>query len=153
MGQTRSAGLLPYRVREGLEVLIAHPGGPFWAKKEEGAWSLVKGEIDSDEDWRRAAAREFAEETGWDPPPEPWLDLGEVRLRSGKYVAGWAAEADFDPATLEPGEFVTTLRGRPVSFPEIDRVEWCDLATARRKLNSAYGDFLDRLERHVLGDG
>jgi predicted NUDIX family NTP pyrophosphohydrolase len=145
----RSAGLLPYRNNDTLEVLVAHPGGPFWAKKDEGAWSVVKGLIDTDEEPTAAAAREFAEETGWAPPPEPWIDLGEVRLRSGKVVVGWAVPGDYDPETLEPGEFTTVLRGKPVTFPEIDRVAWFDLETARRKLNPAYGDFLDRLERQA----
>ncbi len=149
----RSAGVLPYRRRPRLEVLIAHPGGPFWAKKDAGAWSLVKGLIDEDEDPRVAAAREFTEETGWPPPLEPWLDLGEVRLRSGKRVQGWAAEADFDPAQLKPGEFTVVLRGRPVAFPEIDRVEWVPVKVARQKLNPVYGEFLDQLERLVPEHG
>lgn len=134
-------------------MLVAHPGGPFWARKDEGAWSVVKGLIEPDEEPRLAAAREFSEETGWPAPPEPWIDLGEVRLRSGKVVVGWAASADYDPDTLEPGEFTTVLKGRKVTFPEIDRVAWFDLDTARRKLNRAYGDFLDRLERQGPGGG
>lgn len=145
----RSAGLLPYRLDPQLQVLVAHPGGPFWAKKDLGAWSLVKGLIEDGEDAQTAAAREFTEETGWLPPPSPWLDLGEVRLRSGKFVTGWAAAGNYDPDTLVPGTFVTVLRGRQVEFPEIDRVEWLGLAEARTKLNPVYEEFLDTLERLI----
>ena len=95
-----SAGILPYRRREGaLEVLIAHPGGPFWAGKDKGAWSVVKGLVETDEDHRTTAAREFLEETGWPPPPEPWQELGEIRLKSGKRVRVWTAPGEYDPAT------------------------------------------------------
>lgn len=149
----KSAGFLPYRRADTLQVLIGHPGGPFWAKKDEGAWSVIKGVIEDGEDAGPAAAREFTEETGWAPPDGPWLDLGEIRLRSGKVVQVWAGEADYDPSTLQPGMFTTTLRGKPVSFPEIDRVEWFDLPTARSKLNPAYGETLDRLERQAPPDG
>ena len=148
-----SAGLIPFRQQGHLEVLVAHPGGPFWASKDEGAWSLIKGLVEASEDPRTAARREFTEETGWDPPPEPWLDLGEVRLRSGKQVVAWAVPADYDPSTLVPGEFSTVLSGRPVTFPEIDRVEWFPTAVARVRLNPAYGDFLDRLERQLCNGG
>ena len=149
----RSAGLLPYRFTAELEVLIAHPGGPFWAKKDTGAWSLVKGVVEDGEDPRLAAGREFTEETGWPPPPEPWLELGEVRLRSGKWVVGWAAAADFDPVDLRPGEFTMNLGGRPATFPEIDRVGWFPTNVARDKLNPVYGEFLDELERLVQASG
>ncbi|MFP3914699.1 MAG: NUDIX domain-containing protein [Actinomycetota bacterium] len=149
----KSAGFLPYRHTGTLEVLIAHPGGPFWANKDEGAWSVVKGLVESGEEPREAAAREFAEETGWEPPPGPWVDLGEVRLRSGKVVAVWSAPADYDPATLRPEQITTTIRGRTVTIPEIDRVAWFDLETAGRKLNPAYGPVLERLERVGLEAG
>jgi predicted NUDIX family NTP pyrophosphohydrolase len=148
-----SAGILPYRRRQALEVLIAHPGGPFFANKDEGAWSVIKGLIEEGEDARQAAAREFQEETGWQPPSEPWIELGEVRLRSGKRVMVWGAEGDYDPATLEPGTFTMMLRGKPATFPEVDRVGWFDIATARKKLNPAYGPILDALERQVPHDG
>jgi predicted NUDIX family NTP pyrophosphohydrolase len=149
----KSAGLLPYRRTNDLHVLIAHPGGPFWAKKDEGAWSVIKGLIEEAEDEQLAAAREFTEETGWPAPEAPWIDLGEIRLRSGKLVQVWAAEADYDPVTLQPGMFTTTLRGKPVSFPEVDRVAWFDLGTARRKLNPAYEETLNRLERQATRSG
>lgn len=141
-----SAGILPHRKRDSLEVLIAHPGGPFWAGKDAGAWSVIKGLVETDEDPRTTAAREFLEETGWPPPAEPWTDLGEIRLKSGKRVVVWAAPGDYDPEALEPGQYTVKVRGKWATFPEIDRVEWVDLETAREKLNPAYGPILDRLE-------
>lgn len=150
----RSAGILPYRTtHEALEVLIAHPGGPFWARKDAGAWSVIKGVIEEGEEARVAAGREFREETGWEPPPEPWLELGEIQLRSGKLVVVWAAEADYDPESLQPGEFTATVGGKEVEFPEIDKVAWFDLETARMKLNPAYEPILDRLERTTVAIG
>lgn len=148
----RSAGLIPYRHRPDLEVLIAHPGGPFWAARNEGWWSPIKGLVEEGEDPEATAAREFAEETGWTPPPHPWLPLGEVRLRSGKAVVAWAAPADYDPATLRPGRFTTTVGGRKVSFPEIDQVAWVTLKEAERLLNPAYRSLLERLSAHLDGD-
>lgn len=141
----RSAGLLPYRLDSGLEVLIAHPGGPFFARRDVGAWTLLKGLIEDGEDEEVTAAREFAEETGWEPPQHPWLPLGETVMRSRKVVVAWAVEADYDPTTLVPGTF--TLRGR--EYPEIDRVDWADPDTARTKLNPALGVFVDRIESHL----
>lgn len=145
----RSAGILPYRADGTIEVLIAHPGGPYWARKDEGAWSVVKGLVEEGEDSRAAAGREFTEETGWEAPDGPWVELGEIQLRSGKRVTVWAAAADYDPDTLQPGELTATVGGKPVVFPEIDRVGWFDLRTARTKLNPAYGPILDRLERNT----
>lgn len=133
--------------------MIAHPGGPFWQSKDAGAWSPVKGLIEGGETPKATAAREFAEETGWPAPPEPWMDLGEVTLKSGKRVVGWAVEADFDPAALEPGTFTMSIRGREQTFPEIDRVEWFSLIEARTRLNPAYREFLDRLERRQDENG
>lgn len=144
---------MPYRFAPGLEVLVAHPGGPLWARKDAGAWSIVKGVVDVDEEPRLAAAREFTEETGWPPPPEPWIELGAVRLKSGKTILGWAVEGEYDPGSLTPEYVTMEIRGRPVRIPEIDRVEWFDLATARTKLNPAYGPFLDKLERLVARAG
>ena len=94
----RSAGLLPYRINEHLEVLIAHPGGPYFARRDDGWWSLVKGIVEPSESDRVAAIREFTEETGWEAPPQPWVDLGETTLKSRKVVRAWAVEADFDPS-------------------------------------------------------
>jgi predicted NUDIX family NTP pyrophosphohydrolase len=127
--------------------LIAHPGGPFFARKDAGVWSVVKGEVSAGEESKAAAAREFLEETGWVCPVDGWVDLGSVRLRSGKTVFAWGVEADFDPTTLDPGHFTLFWRGRSQSFPEIDRVQWCDLDEARRLLNPAQVAFIDRLPR------
>jgi predicted NUDIX family NTP pyrophosphohydrolase len=150
----RSAGLLLYRVRdEGLEVFLAHMGGPFWARKDEGAWTIVKGEYEEPEDPFAAARREFLEETGTHPPAGRTLDLGEVRQSSGKRVVAWAIEGDLDPASVRSNTF--TVEWPPRSglmreFPEIDRAEWFDTATARRKLIKAQVPFIDALERQVL---
>lgn len=147
----RSAGLLPFRLDGTLEVLIAHPGGPFWANRDEGAWSLVKGLIEPDEDERSAAAREFEEETGWRVSTSNWIPLGETRLKSRKVVSAWAVEEDFDPLELNPGTF--QMHGR--EYPEIDRVDWMSPDEARVKLNPALAVFIDRLEEHLElnGDG
>jgi predicted NUDIX family NTP pyrophosphohydrolase len=141
-GSLRSAGLLPFRFRPGLQVLIGHPGGPFFARADGGAWSVIKGLVDRDEPLTTAAAREFEEETGWSAPPEPWIPLGETTLKSRKVVVAYAVEHDFDPAMLDPGTF--TLYGRV--YPELDRVEWFDPGEARRRLNPAQAIFIDRLE-------
>jgi predicted NUDIX family NTP pyrophosphohydrolase len=141
----RSAGLLPYRLAGGLEVLIAHPGGPFFARRDEGAWTLLKGLVEDGEDEEETAAREFTEETGWPAPSRPWLPIGETVMRSRKIVVAWAVEADYDPAGLAPGTFM--LRGR--EYPEIDRVEWAAPETAKKKLNPALGVFVDRIETHL----
>lgn len=110
---------------------------------------MVKGIVEDHEDARAAAAREFEEETGWPAPPEPWLELGETRMKSGKLLRAWAVEADLDPDTLRPGTFTMEWRGSTGEFPEIDRVAWVPVAVARVKLNPAYGTFLDRMERLV----
>ena len=141
----RSAGLLPYRFEPDLEVLIAHPGGPYYARKDAGAWSVVKGEVMPGEPDETAALREFEEETGWNISPVGWVPLGETTLKSRKVIVAWAVEAAFDPATLNPGTF--TLYGR--QFPEIDRVVWVTVEMARRMLNPAQEVFLERLEEQV----
>lgn len=142
----RSAGILPFRRTPGLEVLLAHPGGPFWASRDEGAWGVVKGLVENGESDLDAARREFEEETGWRMPERGVIALGEIVMKSGKRVVAWAVEADFDPATLTPGTFTTTIGGREVEFPEIDRVEWCDLDRAADLLIPAQHPFLTRLE-------
>jgi predicted NUDIX family NTP pyrophosphohydrolase len=153
--QSLSAGLLLYRVRElRLEVLIAHMGGPFWARKDKGAWSIVKGEYDDGEDPFAAAQREFTEETGSAPPASRALELGEVRQPSGKRVLAWAVEGDLDPATVVSNTFrMEWPRGssQQREFPEIDRAEWFDAVTARRKLVPGQVPFVDALER-LLGE-
>ncbi len=134
-----------------IEVLIAHPGGPLWAQKDAGHWSIVKGEVIAGEDPRDAAAREFQEETSWIPPAGDWLDLGSVRLKSGKTVLGWAVEAELEPADLKPGLFSMVWRGRRQEFPEIDRVAWCGPDEAQRLLNPAQAEFVPRLIRVLAG--
>jgi predicted NUDIX family NTP pyrophosphohydrolase len=148
-----SAGLLPYRIRAGqLEVLIAHMGGPFWASRDEGAWSIVKGEYDEREDPYAAARREFEEETGAPAPDGDALELGEVRQRSGKRTVAWAIESDFDAAQIHSNTFALEWprgSGRQQEFPEIDRVQWVDLETARRKLVKGQHELVETLERRV----
>jgi predicted NUDIX family NTP pyrophosphohydrolase len=148
-GPVRSAGLLPYRQSPDPQVLLAHPGGPYFARRDEGWWSIVKGGVEKGESDEDAACREFAEETGWDPPPGQWIALGETTLRSGKTVVAWAVKADFDPIALKPGMFSIGRR----RYPEIDRVAWFDPDQARRKLNAAQGEFIDRLLSVLSSDG
>jgi predicted NUDIX family NTP pyrophosphohydrolase len=150
MAVRHSAGILLYRPAEGgVEVLLVHPGGPFWAKKDDGSWSIPKGEIDEDEDTRACALRELGEELGSPPPLDAGdlAELGTVRQKS-KVVHAWAAEADFDPATLRSNTF--TMQWPPRSgvereFPEVDRAEWFDPETARRKVLAAQAELIDRL--------
>jgi predicted NUDIX family NTP pyrophosphohydrolase len=148
-----SAGILLYRRRAGaLEVLLVHPGGPFWARKDLGAWSIPKGEVDDGEDPRACALREFAEETGTRLPDGALEELGSVRLKSGKHVLAFAVEGDLDPATVSSNTFELEWpprSGRTRSFPEIDRADWFDLPTAREKLNPAQAAFVDRLEERA----
>jgi predicted NUDIX family NTP pyrophosphohydrolase len=146
-----SAGILLHRGDgESLELLLVHPGGPFWAKKDEGAWSIPKGEVEEGEEPLVCALRELEEELGssLDLNPDELSELGEVRLKSGKVVRCWAAEGEFDPATLRSDTF--TLEWPPRSgsereFPEVDRAEWFAPEQARRKVNPAQADFIDRL--------
>lgn len=135
----------------GLEVLLAHPGGPFWRNKDEGAWTIPKGEIDEGEDPAACAVRELREETGL-VLDCPLIELPPVRQKGGKRVRAWAAEADFDPAALTSLTFEMEWpprSGRREMFPEIDRADWFDLDTARRKINSAQAALLDALEETV----
>jgi predicted NUDIX family NTP pyrophosphohydrolase len=145
-----SAGILLYRVRDAvLEVLLVHPGGPFWARKDAGAWSIPKGEYAEGEDPVACARREFEEELGTAPPAaEELTELGTVRQRGGKQVTAWAAAGDLDPETIRSNTF--TLEWPPRSgsfreFPEIDRAAWLPLEQAREKINPAQAEFLDRL--------
>jgi predicted NUDIX family NTP pyrophosphohydrolase len=146
---TTSAGLVVYRERVGvLEVLLAHMGGPYWARKDAGAWTIPKGELEDGEEPLAGARREFAEELGHAPPDGPVVALGEVRQRGGKRVVAFAVEGDFDPARLRPGmvELEWPPRsGRRQAFPEIDRVAWFDLRTAGGKLVAGQLALLDRL--------
>jgi predicted NUDIX family NTP pyrophosphohydrolase len=152
----RSAGILLYRRRgEGVELLLVHPGGPLWARKDAGAWSIPKGEYGDGEDPLAVALREFEEETGHRLPEGGLVALGEVRQRGGKVVSAWAAAGDIDPDTITSNTF--TLEWPPRSgtrreFPEVDRAGWFDPATAREKLLAAQVELIDRLLA-VLGEG
>jgi predicted NUDIX family NTP pyrophosphohydrolase len=146
-----SAGILLWRRRRtGIEVLLGHPGGPFFAKKDAGVWSVLKGEPDAGEaDLELLARREFEEETGHVPPEGPAIDLGEVRQSGGKVVRCWAIQGDLDPADAASNTFEMEWpprSGRVQEFPEIDRVAWFGPAAARTKINAAQAAFLDRLE-------
>jgi predicted NUDIX family NTP pyrophosphohydrolase len=144
-----SAGLLLFRRNSGrLEVLLAHPGGPFWKKKDAGAWSIPKGLVRIDEDPFAAAQREFAEETGF-RPAGPFISLGVIRQKAGKEVHGWACEGDIDAATTKSNTMWVEWpprSGTRIAIPEVDRCEWFSAALARDKLNSAQVEFIDRLE-------
>lgn len=145
-----SAGLLPYRFGEGrtLEVLVVHPGGPFWANKDDGAWSIAKGEYQPGQDPEEAANREFAEELGQAPPTGPRIDLGELRQPSGKLVRVWAVEGDLDVESVVSNEFEMEWpprSGEVASWPEVDRAEWMPVTTAKRKLSKGQVGFVDRL--------
>jgi predicted NUDIX family NTP pyrophosphohydrolase len=145
----RSAGILLYRIGGGgPEVLLVHPGGPFWARRDAGAWSIPKGEYDDDEDPRACALREFEEETGTALPPGELVELGSVKQKSGKLVSAWAAEGDLDADAVQSNSFTLEWppgSGRTAEFPEIDRAGWFDVDTAREKLVAAQAEFLDRL--------
>ena len=145
-----SAGILLWRRREGrLEVLLAHQGGPFWVKKDLGHWTIPKGEVEPGEELVAVARREFAEETGHEAPDRPLVDLGQITQKSGKLVLGWAVEGDLDPSTAVSNTYELEWPPRSgvvQSFPEIDRVEWFELAAARQKLKAAQVPFLDRLQ-------
>jgi predicted NUDIX family NTP pyrophosphohydrolase len=148
-----SAGILLYRVGvDGPDVLIAHPGGPFWARKDEGAWSIVKGLITDGEDPWTAAQREFREEVGTDVPAGEPVELGTVTQRGGKIVTAFGVEADLDVSNAVSNTFEIEWppkSGLMKSFPEVDRVEWFPLAQARTKLLASQHPFLDALEAVV----
>jgi predicted NUDIX family NTP pyrophosphohydrolase len=146
----KSAGLLLYRVTAAgaVEVLLAHPGGPFWARKDAGVWSIPKGEYEPDEDPRTTAFREFREEVGLDPPAGEARPLGERRQPSGKWVSTWALEGDLDVTDSTSNTFETEWprgSGTVREFPEVDRVEWMPVAVARTKLLKGQLPFLDEL--------
>jgi len=144
-----SAGILLYR-GEGTarEVLLVHPGGPFWAKKDKGAWSIPKGEYAEGEDPLSVAKREFAEELGSPPPEGRYIELGELKQPSGKRITAFAVAGDFDPAGLKSNLFELEWppkSGRMRSFPEVDRAQWFTLAEAREKILPGQAPFIDRL--------
>ena len=155
MAAKHSAGILLYRLSAGApEFLLVHPGGPFWAKRDLGAWTIPKGEIEVGEGARDCALRELGEELGAAPrlEAEALIDLGEVRQKSGKVVEAWAAEGEFDPAELSSNTFAIEWpprSGAEREFPEVDRAEWFDPAAARQKILPAQVPFLDRLLEHL----
>ncbi len=149
-----SAGILLYRLRPaGPEVLLGHMGGPFWMNKDDGGWSIPKGEHGPDEDPLAVARREFAEELGAPVPAQDLVPLGTLRVTSGKLLAVWAAEGDFDAATAQSNTFTMEWpprSGRVQEYPEIDRAAWFGLAEARSKLVKGQVPFLDRLRDGVV---
>lgn len=159
MATKRSAGVLLFRDGPGArEFLLVHPGGPYWAKRDLGAWSIPKGQIEDGEDPRDCALREVEEELGTLPPlvPEELVELGSVRQRAGKVVEAWAGESDFDTAGLDSNTFAMEWpprSGREQEFPEVDRAEWFELEEARRRILPAQAEFLDRLLDHLDSAG
>jgi predicted NUDIX family NTP pyrophosphohydrolase len=151
----KSAGLLLYRqTGDGVQVLLAHPGGPMWAKRDEGAWTVPKGEIEAGELPIEVARREFEEETGHPAPPGEMRPLGEVVQKSGKVVVAWAARGDLDPAAARSNTFPLEWppgSGNWTDVPEIDRFEWFAPEDARRRLNPAQAPFVDRLVEMLEG--
>ncbi|MEZ4425073.1 MAG: NUDIX domain-containing protein [Gemmatimonadota bacterium] len=151
-----SAGIVLWRRREGrLEVLLVHPGGPFWARKDRGAWSIPKGEIGAQETAEAAAFREFEEELGVRLVGDAWA-LAPVRQRGGKRVLGFAVEGDLDPASIRSNLVHTEWprgSGRMLEFPEVDRAEWMELAQARDRVNPAQVALLDELADRVEAHG
>lgn len=156
MSTKRSAGVLLFRQGPSgaPEFLLVHPGGPYWAKRDLGAWSIPKGQIEDGEDPRDCALREMGEELG--PAAslalEQLITLGSVRQRAGKVVEAWAGEADFDTTQLDSNTFEMEWpprSGRKQEFPEVDRAEWFDLGEARRRILPAQAEFLDRLVEHL----
>ena len=145
----RSAGILLYRRRDGdLEVLLVHPGGPFWAKKDLGAWSIPKGEYEEGDDPLATALRELEEETGHRLEATDLLELGWIRQRGGKLLTAWAAQGDLDASAITSNTFTMEWpprSGRRREFPEVDRAGWFDLPTARDKLLAAQAELVDRL--------
>jgi predicted NUDIX family NTP pyrophosphohydrolase len=149
----RSAGILLYRVvGDAPEVLLVHPGGPFWARRDAGAWSIPKGEYEEGDDPRGCALREFCEETGSELPPGKLIDLGSVKQKGGKVVSAWAAEGEIDADAVSSNTFTMEWpprSGRMAEFPEIDRAGWFGMGAAREKMVPAQAEFLDRLLERV----
>ena len=152
MASKHSAGILLFRRDEKGEVefLLVHPGGPFWRRKDQGAWTIPKGQIEHEEEARACAVRELEEELGRPPDLdlEQLIELGSIKQRAGKVVEAWAAEAEFDPADLDSNTFSMEWpprSGEEQEFPEVDKAEWFDPETAREKILPAQAELLDRL--------
>jgi predicted NUDIX family NTP pyrophosphohydrolase len=149
MGSRTSAGILLFRRTGRLEVLLAHPGGPFFARRDAGYWTIPKGEVDPDEALLDVARREFEEETGHPPPAGDPIELGSIVQKGGKVVHAWALEGDLDPAAAESNTFELEWpprSGRHEAFPEIDRVAWFGTDEARRRVKATQIPLIDRLE-------
>lgn len=159
MSSKRSAGILLFRFAAGApELLLVHPGGPYWAKRDLGSWTIPKGEFEPGESARECALRELREELGAAPrlDPERLIDLGAIRQQAGKVVEAWAAEGDFDPADLDSNTFALEWpprSGNQREFPEVDRAAWLDPAEARRKILSAQARLIDRLLERLREGG
>jgi predicted NUDIX family NTP pyrophosphohydrolase len=158
MPRLLSAGILLYRKRAGeeIEVLLVHPGGPLWARRDAGAWSIPKGECRDGEEPLDAARREFVEELGLGVPPGEADDLGEVRQRGGKVVHAWAIAGDVDAGAIVSNTFALEWpprSGVSREFPEVDRAEWFSLERARERINPAQAELLDRLAERRAGRG
>jgi predicted NUDIX family NTP pyrophosphohydrolase len=155
MATRTSAGILLFRRSGGrIEVLLAHPGGPFFARRDEGHWTIPKGEVDPDEELLAVARREFEEETGSPPPDGEAVDLGNIVQKGGKVVHAWAFQGDLDVnrATSNTFELVWPPgSGRHQTFPEVDRVAWFEPAEARRRVKATQIPFIDRLEAALAG--
>jgi predicted NUDIX family NTP pyrophosphohydrolase len=151
----RSSGILMYRHRSpraGIELLLVHPGGPFWAKRDWGAWSIPKGEYVDGEEALAVAKREFEEETGVCPQGGDFIPLGDLVQPGRKIVTAWALEGDFDPSTLKSNQFELEWppkSGRKAYFPEVDRAGWFSPADARRKILPGQSEFIARLLKAV----
>ncbi|MCK1722283.1 NUDIX domain-containing protein [Bradyrhizobium sp. 141] len=151
---SKSAGIIAYRKRRTLEVLLVHPGGPFWRNKDLGAWSIPKGEYADEEDAAIAARREFAEELGLEPSMR-LTALGQIKQRGGKLVTAFAAELDLDVRGIRSNNFEMEWpprSGKRQTFPEVDRAEWFTLEEAREKINAGQRPLLDRLEQLAGGE-
>ncbi len=148
-----SAGILVFRQgASGLEVFLAHPGGPFWARRDAGAWTIPKGVVAEGEDLLDAARRELREETGL-APDGPFIALGSIKQKGGKTVHAWACESDADPSAITSNDTQVEWprgSGRFLTFPEVDRCEWFALGEARARINPAQAELLDRISATAL---
>lgn len=143
-----------FRRSRGLELFLVHPGGPFFHNKDEGAWSIPKGEVEEGAEPLVSALREFSEETGVDAPEGELVPLGEIRQKGGKRVLAWAVEGDLDPSSVKSNMFEMEWpprSGRKQRFPEIDRADFFPPKLARRKLNPAQVELVERLEKKLQG--